>query len=223
MYGLGMLKGLGVTMKNMVLPSRQFTLHQYPTRKIGLLGLAKEAGTNVVSYVWKQPVTAAKALVGLAEVEDRQPQHGRFRGEEFTWYEQRCTGCASCAKYCPLGIIKIVTHPSGDAMEEGEKYAIDVFDIDIGRCMFCGLCVEACPYDAIHMGSGFEEGTYRRAELVVDVDRLRAAPKRPSTWFRPQLASKKYDPQDQREAAFDEVGRHERPSLDDQEERWAKR
>ncbi len=223
MYGLGMLKGLGVTMKNMVLPSRQFTLHQYPTRKIGLLGLAKEAGTNVVSYVSKQPVTAAKALVGLAEVEDRQPQHGRFRGEEFTWYEQRCTGCASCAKYCPLGIIKIVTHPSGDAMEEGEKYAIDVFDIDIGRCMFCGLCVEACPYDAIHMGSGFEEGTYRRAELVVDVDRLRAAPKRPSTWFRPQLASKKYDPQDQREAAFDEVGRHERPSLDDQEERWAKR
>ena len=223
MYGMGMLKGLGVTMKNMVLPSRMFTLHQYPTRKIGLLGLAKKAGTNVFNYASKQPVTAAKALAGLAEVEDRQPQHGRFRGEEFTWYEERCTGCASCAKYCPLGIIKIVTHPSGDAMEEGEKYAIDVFDIDIGRCMFCGLCVEACPYDAIHMGSGFEEGTYRRAELVVDVDRLRDAPKRPSNWFRPQLESKKYDPQDRRDASSDDVGRHEQPSLKDQEERWAKR
>ncbi len=156
MYGLGLVKGLGVTMKNMILPSRMFTLHQYPNRKIGVLGLAKKAGTNIFSYTAKQPVMAAKAVVGLAEVEDRQPLHGRFRGEEFSWYEDRCTGCASCAKFCPLGIIKIVTHPSGDDMEEGEKYAIDVFDIDIGRCMFCGLCVEACPYDAIHMGSGFE-------------------------------------------------------------------
>ena len=39
--------------------------------------------------------------------ERRIKQHPRFRGEEFVWYEERCTGCASCAKYCPLGIIKI--------------------------------------------------------------------------------------------------------------------
>jgi NADH-quinone oxidoreductase subunit I len=223
MYGFGLVKGLGVTMKNMLLPSRMFTLHQYPNRKIGVLGLAKQAGTNVFSYTAKQPVMAAKAVVGLAEVEDRQPLQGRFRGEEFTWYEDRCTGCASCAKYCPLGIIKIVTHPSGDDMEEGEKYAIDVFDIDIGRCMFCGLCVEACPYDAIHMGSGFEEGTYRRDELVVTVDRLRSAPKHPSNWFRPQLESKRYQPDGAQEATSGEVGRHEQPSLHDQEERWGKR
>ncbi len=66
MYGMGMLKGLGVTMKNMVLPSRMFTLHQYPTRKIGLLGLAKEAGTNVFSYTSKQPVMAVKALIAVS-------------------------------------------------------------------------------------------------------------------------------------------------------------
>ena len=44
--------------------------------------------------------------------EERIPLHPRFRGEEFVWYEERCTGCASCAKYCPLGIIKIVTQPT---------------------------------------------------------------------------------------------------------------
>ena len=223
MFGAGLIKGLAVTMKNLVLPSRMFTLHQYPDRKIGLLGLAKEAGTNVFSYVLKEPRMAARALVGLASVEDRLPQHPRFRGEEFSWYEDRCTGCASCAKYCPLGIIRIVTHPSGEAMEEGERYAIDVFDIDIGRCMFCGLCVEACPYDAIHMGSGFEEGQYRRSELVIDVDRLRAAPKRPSAWFRPQLEAKRYKPLQGKDATSKDVGRHEQPSLDEQEERWVKR
>ena len=54
----------------------------------------------------------------------------------------------------PWGIIRIVTHPGGEYMSEGQAYEIDVFDIDIARCMFCGLCVEACPYDALFMGSG---------------------------------------------------------------------
>lgn len=223
MYGLGMLKGLGITMKNMVMPGRMFTVHQYPSRKIGILGLSKQAGSNPLSFVLKHPSEAARAFLGLATIVDRLPQHSRFRGEEFSWYEDRCTGCASCAKYCPLGIIKIVTHPSGEALDEGDKYAIDVFDIDIGRCMFCGLCVEACPYDAIHMGSGFEEGKYQREDLVVTVDQLRTAPKRPSTWFRPQLESKQYEPQSGMERSSSDVGRHERPTVDDQTQRWGKR
>ena len=77
------------------------------------------SGTNVVSYTFKNPREAVKSLLGLSVVEDREPRHPRFRGQEFSFYEQRCTGCASCAKYCPLGIIKIVTTRSGDAMQEG--------------------------------------------------------------------------------------------------------
>ena len=153
MYGLGLGKGLLVTLRNAL--RRPFTV-QYP--------------------------------------EERVVQHPRFRGEEFAWYEERCTGCASCAKYCPLGIIKIVTGPSGTAPQDGDKYEIQTFDIDIGRCMFCGLCVEACPYDALFLGSGFERGTYQRRNLVLNVDALRNAEKRPSTWFRPQLENSGYNP-----------------------------
>ena len=153
MYGLGLLKGLGVTLKNM--RRKPFTI-QYP--------------------------------------EERVPQHSRFRGQEFTWYEERCTGCASCAKYCPLGIIRIVTDPNGGNDQEGGSYKVDVFDIDQARCMYCGLCVEACPYDALHMGTGFEGAQYRRQDLVITVDVLKAREKHPSTWYRPQLERQDYDP-----------------------------
>ena len=170
MYGVGIFKGLMVTMKNFV--RKPFTI-QYP--------------------------------------EQRVAQHPRFRGEEFTWYEERCTGCASCAKYCPLGIIRIVTHPGGDYMNEGQAYAIDAFDIDIARCMFCGLCVEACPYDALFMGSGFEEGQYSRKDLVITVDRLRKADKKPSTWFRPQLENRGYDPHKDPALDWENAGREPWP------------
>ena len=126
--------------------------------------------------------------------ESRVAQHPRFRGEEFVWYEERCTGCASCAKYCPLGIIKIETSPSETAPQQGDKYRLEVFDIQIFQCMFCGLCVEACPYDALFMGSGFEQGQYSRKQMVITIDQLRESGKHPSTFLRPQLESQGYDP-----------------------------
>ena len=64
----------------------------------------------------------------------------RIRGNELVWYPNRCTGCTNCVRCCPQGNIEIITH-KGDK----KKYIVDKFEVDTGRCMFCGLCVEVCP------------------------------------------------------------------------------
>ncbi len=217
MIGLGLFKGLLVTLVAAV--SAPVTV-QYPDRRVGLLGAAKDAGLSLPQFLVKRPRDAARASVGMATVEDRVEQGPRFRGQDFNWYEDRCTGCASCAKFCPLGIIKIVTSSSGKQTAEGEVYDIDVFDIDIGRCMFCGICVEVCPYDALHMGSDFERGQYERQGLVIPVEELRRKKNTPSTWFRPQMESAGYDPHTGEERTWDAAGRHEQPSEEQLTERW---
>ena len=118
MYGLGLFKGLGITMKNLVSPSRQFNIVQYPNRRASPFDLAKVEDQNPILFIVGHPIKTFRSLLGLETLEDRMPQHANFRGEEFAWYDQRCTGCASCAKYCPLGIIEIVTGTSGVNQQE---------------------------------------------------------------------------------------------------------
>lgn len=136
MYGLGMVKGMALTLKHLL---RKPITIQYP--------------------------------------EERAQVAPRFRGYEFAWYEDRCTVCATCAKACPHGVIRIVSAPTGNG-----RYRAEVFEIDTALCFFCGLCAEACPYAALFMGTQFERGNYSRARLVLQKEDLNAQPKRPSAY-----------------------------------------
>ena len=86
--------------------------------------------------------------------------------------------------------------------------------------MFCGLCVEACPYDALHMGTDFERGNYHRAKLVLDKETLISQDKNPSSWFRPQFEEKEYNPWDSDLGDYKEAGRHEKPSYEKIKQNW---
>jgi ferredoxin len=53
----------------------------------------------------------------------------------------------------------------------GERYAAR-YEIDELRCIFCGLCEEACPTDAIVLTPRFEMADYRRGAFIYTKDRL---------------------------------------------------
>lgn len=101
--------------------------------------------------------------------------YSRFRGHHFLRKDEqgktKCVACELCAVVCPSRCIEVV--PQED--KDGRRYPA-VFDIDLGRCLYCGLCEDACPVDAIAMGSEFEFATHSAGDLLVHKDTLLAAP-----------------------------------------------
>jgi NADH-quinone oxidoreductase subunit I len=56
-----------------------------------------------------------------------------------------------CPTVCPAHCITIIPEESDNP---GIEKRPAVFEIDELRCVVCGLCVEACPCDAIRMDTG---------------------------------------------------------------------
>ena len=60
-------------------------------------------------------------------------------------------------------------------MSAGERYA-EVYEINLSRCIFCGYCEVACPFDAITMGHDYEMSDYNRSDLIFTKEMLLAEP-----------------------------------------------
>lgn len=91
--------------------------------------------------------------------------------------EENCTSCMLCARECPSWCIYIDSHKEEvPAQTEGgrtrQRNELDRFEIDYSLCMYCGICVEVCPFDALFWAPDFAyaEGDIRN--LLHDKERL---------------------------------------------------
>jgi NADH-quinone oxidoreductase subunit I len=67
--------------------------------------------------------------------------------------EENCTSCMLCARECPDWCIYIDSHTEEVAVPGGrsrKRHVLDRFAIDFSLCMYCGICVEVCPFDALY-------------------------------------------------------------------------
>jgi NADH-quinone oxidoreductase subunit I len=150
LYIVEVFKGLWLT-------SRHFfgNLRKHLVRQLGLNRLEKGAVT------FQYP-------------EERRPFSPRYRSRHrLTMRDDgspRCVACMMCETACPARCIYIVAgeHPDPNI----EKFPTR-FDIDMGVCVFCGFCVEACPEDAIRMDTGIVEiAAYSRKEMIYHIEDL---------------------------------------------------
>ena len=169
MYGLGVFKGLGVTMKHFI---RTYTDEMnwsskggryYNDDALAVRQSLQTQGAITVMYPEEKLESPERfRFVPFLVMDD--PATGQKAGKDW------CTSCGICAKVCPPQCIWIERGklPNGRPKPEPVNFYID---IDI--CMNCGYCAEFCPFDAIKMDHDFEIASYDRSTAHIhDKERL---------------------------------------------------
>jgi NADH-quinone oxidoreductase subunit I len=161
MFGIGLLKGLSVTMRHFVesyLYDRRPWEPRYSTGWLDRHQAIEGKGIFTIQY---------------PEQKRTVPENFRFLPMlvyEETADEPRCTACGICARVCPPQCIWI--QRSTD--ERGRPRAKPAgFWIDAVVCMSCGFCAEFCPFDAIKMNQDYEIPTTNRdRDMFYDLNKL---------------------------------------------------
>lgn len=107
------------------------------------------------------------------------PVQPRFMGfPALTWDDQvgepYCTGCMVCIRNCPT-LCMSATMKDNPLQQEGKSHRrkiIDSFEINLNRCILCGICVDVCNFDAIEMSHEHEMSTFQRNGDRVDLASL---------------------------------------------------
>jgi len=125
-----------------------------------------------LSTMVRKPVTAQYPAEHL-------PLDKRYMGfPALTWdydvEEPFCTGCMVCIRYCPTQCMTATMkdNPLHDEGKSSRRKIIDEFEINLGRCILCAICVEVCNFDAIEMSHEHELSKYRRNDNRVNLPQL---------------------------------------------------
>ncbi len=174
MYGIGILRGLAITLKHFI-ETYLDDLRWYFRR---ITGGGGGRYYNPEALQVRQG-SKARGVFTVQYPEEKLVTPEEFRFIPFLIYDEladgtkadRCTSCGICAKVCPPQCIWIVR--SDDPVTGRPVPEPTEFYIDVDICMNCGLCSEYCPFEAIRMDHDFELASYDRfAENIYNKAKL---------------------------------------------------
>jgi len=111
------------------------------------------------SHFFRRPYTVQYPDRMPIRVQDALPY--RYRG--FLEVDlEICTGCLACERACPIDCIFIEVLKN----KETKENLLTRFDIDLAKCMYCGLCSEPCPTGSIHHTREFEGADFSLESMV---------------------------------------------------------
>ena len=122
----------------------------------------------------RQPVTAQYPEPGKRlEIDDRYMGFPALLWDG-TVDEPYCTGCMVCIRECPTQCMSasMKDNPLHAEGKSRRRKIVESFEINLGRCILCGICVDVCNFDAIEMSHEHEMSKYRRNGSRVDLPAL---------------------------------------------------
>jgi NADH-quinone oxidoreductase subunit I len=87
--------------------------------------------------------------------------------------ETLCIACDLCALACPEHLIVV----GSERNPTTRRKELTTFTYDLSRCMFCGLCEDACPTDCLELTQDFEMANYDRKNAILDRQALEQGPR----------------------------------------------
>ena len=70
---------------------------------------------------------------------------------------------------CPNGTIR-VTSETIETEDGKKKKILAKYEYNLGSCIFCQLCVNACPHGAITFDQQFEHAVFDRSKLILTLN-----------------------------------------------------
>ena len=142
----------------------------------GGVAMARFKLPGVVSGLGVTFRTMMEGAVTVQYPHEREDPPTRARGV-IALKEENCTVCMLCARQCPDWCIYIEGHkelrpPRREGGRPRSVSILDRFDIDYALCMYCGICVEVCPFDALFWSPEYEYSEPSIAELLHDKEKL---------------------------------------------------